>query len=187
MTSLKPFSATHFIQTSCLIVFSCMLFINHAKADESKGENMVSPDKMVSLDFTEWKVEWQNSRPRDPYISPDGQVWFVGQVGDYIARLDPQSGDMQRYDIPQAGPHTVIVDDKGYPWYAGNKDKHIGRLDPETGKVTRFEMPEGVNDPHTMAWTSDGNIWFTVQRSGKAGFIGKLATDTGEVDRKSVV
>lgn len=48
MTSLKPFSATHFIQTSCLIVFSCMLFINHAKADESKGENMVSPDKMIS-------------------------------------------------------------------------------------------------------------------------------------------
>ena len=181
MTSTKPFSAKHFIQTSCLFVFSCMLFISHATADKSKSENKASPDKMVSLEFTEWKVEWQNSRPRDPYISPDGQVWFVGQVGDYIARLDPQSGDMQRYAIPEAGPHTVIVDDEGYPWYAGNKDQHIGRLDPETGNVTRFEMPEGVNDPHTMAWTSDGNIWFTVQRSGKAGFIGKLATDSGEV------
>tara|TARA_R100001198_G_C5239637_1_gene217017 strand:- start:3735 stop:4352 length:618 start_codon:yes stop_codon:yes gene_type:complete len=33
-----------------------------------------------------------------------------------------------------------------------------------------------------MDWTSDGNIWFTVQRSGQAGFIGKLATDSGELE-----
>jgi virginiamycin B lyase len=42
-------------------------------------------------------------------------------------------------------------------------------------------MPKGVTDPHTMGWTSDGNIWFTVQVSGPAGFIGKLIVDTGEV------
>lgn len=151
-------------------------------ADSSNIKNIAKQAERVSLDFHEWEVEWKNTRPRDPYVSPDGSVWFVGQVGDYVARLDPQSGDMQRYEIPKAGPHTVIVDAQGFPWYAGNKEQHIGRLNPATGEVTRFEMPEGVNDPHTMDWTSDGNIWFTVQRSGKAGFIGKLATDSGEVE-----
>ena len=182
MTTVKHHSPLNLFRACYITAFFCLIIISQATADESKPTNILNADERVSLDFTEWKVEWENTRPRDPYVSPDGQIWFVGQAGDYIARLDPQSGEMQRYDIPKAGPHNVIVDDKGYPWYAGNKDKHIGRLDPETGQVTRFEMPEGVNDPHTMAWTSDGNIWFTIQRSGKAGFIGKLATDSGEVE-----
>jgi virginiamycin B lyase len=126
------------------------------------------------LEFTEWQVPWQNTRPRDPYVGPNGMVWFVGQIGDYVARLDPKTGNMQKFDIPKAGPHTVIVDNMGTPWYAGNKDQHIGKIHPETGDVSQIEMPDGVNDPHTMAFTDDGHIWFTVQRSGQAGFIGRL-------------
>ncbi|HET8807500.1 MAG TPA: lyase [Methylophaga sp.] len=134
------------------------------------------------LEFTEWQVPWENSRPRDPYMGPDGKVWFVGQVGDYVAWLDPKTGDMKKFDIAKAGPHTVIVDKTGTPWYAGNKDQHIGKMNPQTGDVMRINMPEGVNDPHTMAFTSDGYIWFTVQRSGEAGFIGRLNMADNDVD-----
>jgi len=182
MTNAKPHSPSHSVLASCIIALTCLLSTSYVSADETTHKNILPQNERVSLDFTEWDVEWNNTRPRDPYVSPDGSVWFVGQLGDYVARLQPQSGEMQRFDIPESGPHTVIVDDEGYPWYAGNKDRHIGRLNPETGQVTRFEMPEGVNDPHTMAWTSEGNIWFTVQRSGKAGFIGNLATSSGEVE-----
>lgn len=132
------------------------------------------------LEITEWQVPWPDSRPRDPYMSPDGSVWFVGQITSYLAKLDPDSGDMIKFDLGEAGPHTVIVDNNGTPWYAGNRDQHIGKVNPETGEITRFDMPDGVNDPHTMDWTSDGNIWFTVQRSGNSGFIGKLSTRTGD-------
>lgn len=76
----------------------------------------------------------------------------------------------------------MIVDEEGYPWYAGNRAAHIGRLDPATGEITRYEMPEGVNDPHTLVWDSEGDIWFTAQRSQPAGYIGHLDTGTGEVD-----
>ena len=41
------------------------------------------------LEFMEWTVPWDDSRPRDPYVAPDGTVWFVGQVGDYVAKLNP--------------------------------------------------------------------------------------------------
>ncbi|MEX0885651.1 MAG: hypothetical protein WD009_04350 [Phycisphaeraceae bacterium] len=136
-----------------------------------------------AIEFHEWPVEWERTRPRDPYVAPDGTVWFVGQQGDYLGHLDPETGEMRRFDLPDgAGPHTVIVDDEGYPWYAGNRDRHIGRLDPTTGDVTRYEMPEGVDDPHTMGWTSDGRIWFTAQRSGPAGWIGRFTPETGEVE-----
>jgi len=183
MTRCKQTNQIHLYMTCLLTLLVGLSFSLHTLAESSENnKNLLKEADRVSLKFTEWNVEWQNTRPRDPYVSPDGSVWFVGQVGDYVARLDPVSGEMQRYEIPKAGPHTVIVDAQGYPWYAGNKDQHIGRLDPATGEVTRYDMPEGVNDPHTMDWTSDGHIWFTVQRSGKAGFIGKLATDTGVVE-----
>lgn len=148
------------------IVFPALsLFSNavEAEADKSSLPGL--------LEFTEWQVPWGNSRPRDPYVGPDGMVWFVGQISDYVGKLDPKTGNMQKFDIPDAGPHTVIVDNNGTPWYAGNKDQHIGKMHPQTGKVSRIELPVGVNDPHTMAFTDDSYIWFTAQHSG---YIGRL-------------
>jgi virginiamycin B lyase len=132
------------------------------------------------LEFKEWQVPWQDTRPRDPYVAPDGTVWFVGQVGNYVARLDPESGEMKKFDIPDAGPHTVVVNEDGTPWYAGNKDKHIGKMNPQSGEVTLFTMPDGIDDPHTMGWTSKGNLWFTAQWSN---YIARLDTQTGKVEK----
>ena len=130
--------------------------------------------------LNEWAVPWEDSRPRDPYVAPDGRVWFVGQTGHYAAVLDPRTGDMRRYDLPEGtGPHNLIVDDEGIVWYAGNRVATIGRLDPETGDIRTFPMPdEGARDPHTLVFDHDGDIWFTVQGGN---FIGKFWKDSGEV------
>ena len=149
-------------------------------AEEPKPASDNPPSK-VKLDIREWPVPWPNTRPRDPAVAPDGTIWFVGQTGDYLGHLNPKSGEMRRFELSKgAGPHTVVVDKDGYPWYAGNLDRHIGRLDPATGKVTRYDMPEGVDDPHTFAWTSDGRLWFTAQRSRPAGYVGLFNPMTGE-------
>ncbi|HEX7718260.1 MAG TPA: lyase, partial [Woeseiaceae bacterium] len=64
------------------------------------------------VDIREWLVPWEDSRPRDPYVADDGQVWFVGQRGHYVASLDPVSGDFNRFDLDLGtGPHNLIVDD----------------------------------------------------------------------------
>src|SRR3712207_7491042 len=49
-----------------------------------------------TVQITEWTVPWEKSRPRDPYVAPDGRVWFVGQAGNYVAVLDPKSGEFKR-------------------------------------------------------------------------------------------
>jgi virginiamycin B lyase len=130
--------------------------------------------------ITEWTVPWQQTRPRDPYLDPQGQVWFVGQVGNYIARLDPATGQFKRYELdPGTLPHNLIVDAKGTVWYAGNGNGTIGRLDPGTGKITRYPMPNpAARDPHTLVFDRNGDIWFTVQRSN---FVGKLTVATGSI------
>jgi virginiamycin B lyase len=130
--------------------------------------------------ITEWTVPWEKTRPRDPYVDGRGRVWFVGQEGNYIATLDPASGQFKRYTI-EAGtfPHNLIVDAAGNVWYAGNRNGRIGRIDGKTEKITTFMMPDpAVRDPHTLVFDSDGDIWFTAQG---ANYVGHLSTKTGKI------
>jgi virginiamycin B lyase len=121
----------------------------------------------------EWKVPWENSRPRDPFAQSEDAVWFVGQRGNYLAVLNPQDGNFKKFDLPaKALPHNLIVDKAGIVWYAGNGDAHIGRLDPATGKIERIDMPDkGARDPHTLVFDNDENIWFTVQGGNRIGHL----------------
>ena len=128
-------------------------------------------DPDPEIDIREWDVPFEEGRARDPYMAPDGTVWFVGQRSDFVGVLDPATGDFRRIDLPEgAGPHTVVVSPDGTPWYAGNRDRHIGRIDPVSGEITRFDVPDDrVRDPHTMAFDSEGRIWFTAQGGGHVG------------------
>src|SRR5687767_2782826 len=83
-----------------------------------------------------WSTPWDGTRPRDPYADQKGNVWFVGQVGNYIARLDPKTGEFKRYEV-EAGthPHNLVVDAKGMVWFTGNRNGRIVRLDPADGKL----------------------------------------------------
>jgi virginiamycin B lyase len=125
----------------------------------------------------EWKVEY-GGRPRDPYVAPDGKVWFVGQAGNYIANFDPGTKAFRRYAIEVGTfPHTLIVDGDGFVWYAGNLNARIGRLDPKTGDVKIFPTGE-AHDPHTMVFDGRGHIWFTSQAANR---VGRLDMKTGDV------
>jgi virginiamycin B lyase len=139
-----------------------------------------TPATPQPTEITEWTVPWGGSRPRDPYVAPDGKVWFVGQEGNYVAFLEPRSGIFKRYEIdPGTHPHNLIVDARGQVWYAGNRNATIGRLDPATGGITRYPMPEGTaEDPHTLVFDHDGNIWFTAQQSN---YVGRLTVATGKI------
>lgn len=133
-----------------------------------------------ALEIQEWPVPWDQSRPRDPDVDPEGRVWFVGQAGNYIAYFDPQTEEFKQYTIEEGThPHNLVVDESGMVWYAGNRNARIGRLDPATGEVETYMMPDpAARDPHTLVFDPAGDIWFTVQGGG---FIGKLSTGTGDV------
>ena len=129
----------------------------------------------------EWLVPYENSRPRDPYVAPDGSVWFCGQAGGYVARFDPGSESFEKHDLDDgAGPHNLIVDDEGTIWFAANTLPYIGELDPATGQVKKHDMPDpSAKDPHTLVFDDRGHIWFTAQW-GNA--VGRLDMDSGKID-----
>jgi virginiamycin B lyase len=139
---------------------------------------------LAPVRITEWKVPWEKTRPRDPYLDAQGRVWFVGQDGNYIANLDPKTGAFKRYEI-EAGtnPHNLVVDRSGKIWFSGNRNARIGWLDAATGKSTIYHMPNpDARDPHTMTFDRNGEMWFTAQFSN---FVGHLDPKTGQVRLKS--
>ena len=129
-------------------------------------------------DMKEWTIE-RGGRSRDPYVAPDGKVFFAGQQGNYVGMVDPASGAVKYYELEEnTNPHTVIVDDKGTVWYAGNRNGRIGRLNPANGEIKTFPTGE-ARDPHTMHFDGNGNIWFSSQGSSR---IGRLNMATGKVE-----
>ena len=137
-------------------------------------------DPTAEVEIREWPVPWPATRPRDPYVGPDGRVWFVGQQGDYLGVLTPEDGEFARFDLdPGAGPHNLIVGPDGTVWYAGNRAAHIGRRDPASGAIEKIPLADpAAGDPHTMIFDGEGDIWFTVQGGNR---VGHLDTDTREI------
>ena len=111
---------------------------------------------------------------------PDGSIWWSGQFANKLGRLDPQSGELREYPLPNpAGPHGLINDKDGNIWYAGNFGGHIGKLDPKTGEVKVYKMPDPkARDPHTPLFDKNGILWFSVQNGG---FMGRLDPKTGDI------
>ena len=79
-----------------------------------------APDTVV---LPEWDVPWGAAgRPRDPVVGTDGRIWFVGQEGNYVARLDPATGQFSRLGIdPGTNPHSINGDRAGNTWYTGGR------------------------------------------------------------------
>ena len=95
------------------------------------------------FDMKEWSIE-RGGRSRDPYVAPDGKVFFAGQQGNYVGMVDPASGAVKYYELEEnTNPHTVIVDDQGIVWYAGNRNGRIGKLNPANGEM-RIVRASGV-------------------------------------------
>ena len=61
--------------------------------------------------FKEWQVPTLGQRSRDPVEAADGSIWWAGQWGNLVGRIDPATGEMKEYPLPaNAMPHTVILD-----------------------------------------------------------------------------
>jgi len=145
------------------------------------GVHAGASEPLAPVEIREWPVPF-DGRPRDPYVGPEGAVWFVGQRGHYLARFSPAHETFIRRELPDSpGPHNLIVGDDGIVWYAGNLRGYIGRYDPGADTIERIEMPDpAARDPHTLAFdAAQRHIWFTVQGGN---FVGRLRIEGRAVD-----
>ena len=131
----------------------------------------------IEIEITEWTVPTLGQRSRDPAEAPDGSIWWTGMWASLAGRLDPATGEMKEYPLPEtARPHTIVPDEDGNIWYTGNSNATIGKLDPATGDVV--EYPTEARDPHSAVFHPNGKLYFTAQG---ANMLGRLDPATGEI------
>jgi virginiamycin B lyase len=151
----------------------------HFPPNDARSPRLMPGDAEVT--FEEWVVPTLGQRSRDPAEAPDGSIWWAGQWGNLIGRIDPATDEMTEYPLPAGSmPHSVTIDDASDVWYMGNKNGTVGRLDPESGEITVHEMPDpAAEDPHTGVFDDDGILWFTLQQSN---MLGRLDPESGQVE-----
>jgi virginiamycin B lyase len=134
----------------------------------------------VKIRMREWKVPQLGQRARDPVQTADGSIWYCGQFGNVVGRINPDTGEVWEYTLPdKALPHSITPDSQGNIWYTGNGNGTVGKLDPKTGKITEYKMPDpAAKDPHTAVFDSKGTMYFSLQ---VANMIGRLVPSTGEI------
>jgi len=145
----------------------------------SKRESKVV-DGDIKLKFKYWQVPTLGQRARDPVQGKNGIIWWVGQWGNILGRLNPKTGDMKEYTLPSGTfAHSVSLDKNQTPWFLGNKNGTVGYLDLATEQFKVYKMPdEKARDPHTGVFDGAGIFWFTLQHSN---MIGKLDPKNGDI------
>ncbi len=130
-----------------------------------------------TVEITEWIVPTLGQRSRDPIEALDGAIWWTGMWASLAGRLDPNTGEMREYQLPQeARPHTIVPDGQGNIWYTGNSNATVGMLDPRTGEITEYATE--ARDPHSAVFHPNGKLYFTAQG---AAMLGRLDPETGEL------
>ncbi|GIU52850.1 cytochrome C [Shewanella sp. KT0246] len=151
--------------------------------NDKRASKVIEGD--MKLQFKYWQVPTLGQRARDPVQGKDGIIWWVGQWGNILGRLDPISGDLKEYTLPDGTyPHSVSLDKDLRPWFLGNKNGTVGYLDLNTETFKVFKMPDkNARDPHTGVFDNKGLFWFTLQHSN---MIGKLDPSTGDIQLVSL-
>jgi hypothetical protein len=69
----------------------------------------------VEVSIKEWVVPTPGSHPHDPLATPDGSIWYTGQMANLLGRLDPRTGEFREYRLktPDSGPHGLVADKDG--------------------------------------------------------------------------
>ncbi|MSR36907.1 MAG: cytochrome C [Gemmatimonadetes bacterium] len=131
----------------------------------------------VQVDIDEWMAPTLGQRVRDPLQARDGAIWWTGMFASLVGRMDPNTGEMREFKLPEGTrPHGIAEDPQGNIWFTGNGNGTVGRLDPRTGETKVYKTQ--ARDPHTPLVHPNGNLYFTAQG---ARMMGRIDLRTGEL------
>jgi virginiamycin B lyase len=118
--------------------------------------NRVGSFDPASQQFQEYESPTPKSTPHNPWVARNGMVWFSERQGRKLSVIDPETGKITEYPVPdKAGIHTLREDSQGNIWTSG----YIARFDPHAQKFTVFGTPYTYDmalDARDYGWGAAG-------------------------------
>ena len=141
--------------------------------------------KATQVIYTVYELPRPDASPHDEVFDAQGNVWYSDFNSQYFGKLDPKTGKVVEYSVPQArlgqiaqGGLQIDVDKEGRIYYGNMSQMQIVRFDPKTEKMETFKVPVSESefgDGHlTMIDPAqqhlDGFLWMNVAfATGEAG------------------
>ncbi|OFW30318.1 MAG: hypothetical protein A3J28_02060 [Acidobacteria bacterium RIFCSPLOWO2_12_FULL_60_22] len=98
------------------------------------GANKIGMFDTKTERFQEWELPTPFSNPYDAILDKNGDVWTGGMTSDRIARLNPKTGEITSYLMPQnTNVRRVFVDNSTTPvtfWVGNNNKASIVKVEP---------------------------------------------------------
>jgi streptogramin lyase len=142
--------------------------------------------------YTEYDLPRETIEPHDVIVDHHGMVWFSSFGEQNLGRLDPRTGKLTEFAIPEHKPGfpTGLLglrsDADGNLWFGNMYQATIARFDPKT-ETFKFWPLEGkenidaaqINMVSPQSSGVDGKVW--AQNNGFAG-IHRLDVATGKLE-----
>jgi virginiamycin B lyase len=142
-------------------------------ADMPGYQKTVRPftSEAMNIVYVEYDMPGPSRMPFSAAPDKNGYMWIPNfGVANKISRLDPKTGEMQDFSVPNigtAGVHSAMPALDGSVWLAEQGSNKLGRWDPVTQKITEFQDPytpgkEGIEDggsKHTVRLDASGKVW----------------------------
>jgi virginiamycin B lyase len=142
--------------------------------------------------YTEYDLPRETISPHDVIVDSSGIVWFSSFGEQSLGRLDPQTGEVREYPIPEhkpgfpTGSLGLRADKEGNLWLGNMYQATIARFDrkSETFKFWRLPADQNidaaqVNMVSAQSSHVDGKVW--AQNNGFAG-VHRLDLATGTIE-----
>ena len=147
--------------------------------------------------ITEYDLPDQSRAPHDAEVGPDGMVWYPDFGQQYLGRLDPRTGEVTEFQVPEARPGNptgilaLRLDKDGNPWGGNMFQGSIFKFDRQRETFQVWKVPDELEQPrgaygtrilqvnHAAPESShvDGKVW--LQNRSIAG-VHRLDLATGE-------
>jgi streptogramin lyase len=141
--------------------------------------------KATQVIYTTYDLPRPDASPHDEVFDAEGNVWYSDFNSQFIGKLDPKTGKVVEYRVPQnrfgqiaQGGLQIDIDKQGRIYFGNMSQMQIVRFDPKTEKMETFKPPipeSDLGDGHlTMIDPAfqhvDGKLWANVAfATGEAG------------------
>jgi len=124
----------------------------------------------MNITYVEYNMPSFSRMPFSAAPDKNGTLWIPNfGVANKISRLDPRTGEMQDFLVPNIGTaavHSAVPATDGSVWLTEQGSNKIGKWDPATQKIVEFQdaylsgkLGYGAGSKHTVRLDPDGNAW----------------------------
>jgi virginiamycin B lyase len=104
-------------------------------------------DEAMKITYVLYDLPGPSRIPWVAYPHSDDTVWMpYSWTANQIAKLDPQTGKVQEFPVPEGARralhvHAVLQAPDGMVWFSEDAACKLGKFDPETKKFTIYQPP----------------------------------------------